>query len=101
MTIAGAAPRGLLAEKGYVGDRFRESQLVLGILTDHPPRSNRKAPEHPDYRRYRDRNRIQRMFGNLKQQRRIANRYDKTILSLESFLNFAATLCLKSYANTA
>jgi hypothetical protein len=20
-----------------------------------PPRSNRKAPEHPDYRRYRDR----------------------------------------------
>jgi hypothetical protein len=29
-----------------------------GILPIIPPRSNRKAPEHPDYRRYRDRNRI-------------------------------------------
>ena len=37
-----------------------------------PPRSNREVPEHPDYRRYRDRNRIERMFAKLKQQRRIA-----------------------------
>ncbi|GMM62589.1 hypothetical protein NUTIK01_33660 [Novosphingobium sp. IK01] len=43
-------------------------------------------PEHPDYRRYRDRNRVERMFGKLKQQRRIATRYDKTILSFESWL---------------
>jgi transposase len=41
------------------------------------------VPEHPDYRRYRDRNRVERMFGKLKQQRRIASRYDKTILSFE------------------
>jgi IS4 transposase len=55
------------------------------------------VPEHPDYRRYRDRNRVERMFGKLKQQRRIATRYDKTILSFESFLNLAATrLWLKS-----
>ena len=30
------------------------------------------------------------MFGKLKQQRRIATHYDKTILSFESFLNLAA-----------
>ena len=58
-------------------------------------------PQHPDYRRYKDRNRIERMFGKLKQQRRITTRYDKTILSFESFLNLAAVrLWLKSYVNT-
>ncbi len=58
-------------------------------------------PEHPDYRRYRDRNRVERMFGKLKQQRRIATHYDKTILSFESSLNLAAThLWLKSFVST-
>ena len=40
------------------------------------------------------------MFGKLKQQCRIATRYDKTVLSFESFLNLAAArLCLKSFVN--
>ncbi len=70
MTIPVAAPKALLADKGYDGDRFRESLQVRGILPIIPPRSNRKVLEHPDYRRYRDRNRIERMFGKLKQPRR-------------------------------
>ena len=78
-------PRALLADKGYDGDRFRESLLIRGILPIIPPRSNRKVPEHPDYRRYKDRNRVERLFAKLKQQRRIATRYDKTA---ESFLGF-------------
>lgn len=102
MAIPVATPKGLLADKGYDGDCFRESLLIRGILPIIPPRSNRKMPEHPDYRRYRDRNRIERMFGKLKQQRRIATRYDKTILSFESFLNLAAArLWLKSFVNAA
>lgn len=83
-------PKALLADKGYDGDRLRENLLMRGILPIIPRRSNRKAPVHPDYRRYRDRNRIERMFGKLKQQRRIATRHDKTVLSFESFLNLAA-----------
>lgn len=75
---------------------------IRGILPIIPPRSNRKVPEHPDYRRYRDRNRVERMFAKLKQHRRIATRYDKTVLSFESFVNLAATrLWLKSFVNTA
>jgi transposase len=67
-----------------------------------PPRSNRKVPAHPDYRRNKDRNRIQRMFGKLKQQRRVATRYDKTVLSFESFLKVAvARLWLKVFVNAA
>jgi transposase len=74
--------------------------LMRSILPIIPPRSNRKTPIHPDYRRYKDRNRIERMFGKLKLQRRIATRYDKTALSFESFLNLAAArLWLKSLVN--
>ncbi len=75
---------------------------MRGILPVIPPRSNRKVPEHPNYRRYKDRNRIERMFGILKQQRRIATRYDKTALSFASFLNLAAArLWMKSFVNAA
>ncbi|MFC0500368.1 IS5 family transposase [Asaia krungthepensis] len=102
IAIPAATPRALLADKGYDGDGFRQYLLMRGILPIIPPRSNRKAPEHPDYRRYQDRNRIERMFGKLKQQRRIAIRYDKSILSFESFLNLATVrLWLRSFVNAA
>ena len=102
MEIPVTTPKALLADKGYDGDRFRERLLIRRVLPIIPARSNRKVPEHPDYHRYRDRNRVGRMFGKLKQQRRIVTRYDKTILSFESLLNLAATrLWLKSVVNTA
>ena len=90
MTIPVATPKALLADKGYDGDRFRENLLMRGILPIIPPRSNRKAPVHPDYRRYRDRNRVERMFGKLKQQRRIATRYDKDPANFLAALKFIA-----------
>jgi transposase len=90
LAILVATPEALLADKGYDGDRFRETLLTRGILPIIPPRSNRKVPEHPNDRHYKDRNRVERMFGKLKQQRRIATRFDETILSFESFLNLAA-----------
>ncbi|WP_215747491.1 transposase [Gluconobacter sp. P1C6_b] len=53
-----------------------------------------------DWRRYRDRNRIERMFNHLKQMRRSATRYDKTALSFMSFLNIAAArLWINSFVN--
>ncbi len=63
--------------------------LIRGIPPITPPRPNRKVPEHPNLRRYRDRNRIERMFGKPKEQRRIAARHDKTSMSLESYPNLA------------
>ena len=65
-----------MPDKGDVAHSIDEWPII-------PPRSNRKVPVHPDYRRNKDRNRIQRMFGKLKQQRRVATRYDKTVLSFE------------------
>ena len=102
MAIPVARPKALLADKGYNGDRFRKNLLMRGILPIISPRSNRKVPEHPDYRRYKDRNHVERMFAKLKQQRRIATRYDKTVLPFESSLNLAAARpWLTAFADTA
>ncbi|MCO4090640.1 MAG: transposase [Sphingorhabdus sp.] len=78
MALPLPTPKGLLADKGYDGDRFRENLLMRGILSVIPPRSNRKIPEHPEYRCYNDRSRVERMLAKLKQHRlkqhrRIAN----------------------------
>lgn len=42
-----AAPKALLADKGYVGHRFWESLLSRSILPIIPPRSNRMVPATP------------------------------------------------------
>ena len=102
MAMPVGKPRLLLADKGYDGDVVRQDLLLSGIVPVIPPKANRKNPPPCDFRAYKDRNRIERMFGKLKQQRRIATRYDKTVLSFESFLNLAAArLWLKSFVNTA
>lgn len=66
MAIPVATPKALVADKGHDGDSCCESLLIRGILPIISPRLNRKVPKHPDYRRYRDRNRVERMFGKRK-----------------------------------
>jgi len=83
-------PQAMLADKGYDGDDVRASLLMKGILPVIPPKSNRKQPIACDFKRYKDRNRIERMFNRLKQFRRIATRYDKTAKSYLAFLSLAA-----------
>jgi transposase len=85
-----AKPQAMLADKGYDGDDVRASLLMKGILPIIPPKANRKQPIACDFKRYRDRNQIERMFNRLKQFRRIATRYDKTAKSYLGFLCLAA-----------
>lgn len=80
----------MLADKGYDADHVRESLLLKGILPVIPPRSNRKYPQTYDRKAYKDRNRIERMFNQIKQSRWIASRYDKTKTVFMAFLNIAA-----------
>lgn len=102
MSLPLAKPRMLLADKGYDGDAVRENLLIHGILPVIPPRSNRSQPISWDYQRYRDRNRIERMFNRLKQFRRIATRYDKTAKSFLAFLHLAAVkLWIPTFVNRA
>lgn len=102
MALPVAKPRLLLADKGYDGDEVRQDLLLHGILPVIPPRANRTEPAPCDYRRYKDRNRIERMFNRLKQFRRLATRYDKTALSFLGFLHLAAAkLWLPTFVNGA
>ncbi|WP_246725652.1 IS5 family transposase [Beijerinckia sp. L45] len=73
-------PKAMLADKGYDGDNVRAALLMNSILPVIPLKANRKEPAACDFRRYKDRNHIERMFNKLKQFRRIATRYDKTPL---------------------
>jgi transposase len=98
--LPGTKPKMMLADKGYDGDEVRTALLMKGILPVIPPKANRKEQIACDFRAYKDRNRIERMFNRLKQARRIATRYDKTAISFLGFLNIAASrLWLKHYVN--
>ena len=67
----------LLGDRGYDADWFRETLQDKGIRACIPGRKNRKTPVKYDKRRYKRRNRIEIMFGRLKDWRRVATRYDR------------------------
>lgn len=95
-------PKLFLADKGYDSDAIREELLIHGILPVVPPKANRKDPPSCDFKAYKDRNRIERMFNRLKQFRRIATRFDKTKLSFAAFLAIAAVrMWLPSFVSQA
>ena len=61
----------LLADKGYDADWFREALANRKIAACIPSKSNRKAPIPHDAVLYKQRHRIENMFGRLKDWRRI------------------------------
>ena len=71
--------RWLLGDRGYDADWLREALKDKGIRACIPGRKARKKPVKYDKRRYRRRNRIEIMFGRLKDWRRVATRYDREI----------------------
>jgi len=67
----------LLADRGYDADWFRSSLLDKGITPCIPPKRNRTHPAEYDKVLYKQRHKIEIMFGRLKDWRRIAMRYDR------------------------
>ena len=58
----------------------------------HTSRKSRSLPVKYDKRRYKRRNRIEIMFGRLKDWRRVATRYDRCPTVFFSALTLAATV---------
>ena len=56
----------MLPDRCYESDWFREALASLGIAPCIPVRKNRKQPIQYDTERYKQRNRIERMVGRLK-----------------------------------
>ena len=67
----------LLGDRGYDADWFREALKDKGIRPCIPGRKQRTTAVKYDKRRYKRRNRIEIMFGRLKDWRRVATRYDR------------------------
>ena len=82
----------LLADRGYDADWFREALINKGTKPCIPGRKSRKKTIKYDKRRYKRRNRIERMFGKLKDWRRVSTRYDRCPNVFMSAIALAATV---------
>jgi transposase len=66
-----------LADLGYDADWFRDALKEKGITPCIPGRKSRNKTVIYDKSRYKRRNRIEIMFGRLKDWRRVATRHDR------------------------
>ncbi len=70
-------PEAFLADKGFDADALVATLDERGTKPVIPPKANRKVQRETDFALYRERNLVERFFGNLKQYRALATRYDK------------------------
>lgn len=88
----------LLADRSYDADWFREALKDKAMLKDKgikpcaPGRKSRGKSIKHDKRRYKRRNRIEIIFGRLKDWRRVATRYDRCPQVFLSAVALAATV---------
>ena len=66
----------LLGDKGYDADWLRKALADRGMAACIPSKTNRKRPIPHDRALYRQRHKIENMFGRLKDWRRVHTRYD-------------------------
>ena len=81
----------LLGDRGYDAYWFREALQDKGIRPCIPGRKSRSKAVRYDKRRYKRRNRIEIMFGRLKDWR-VATRYDRCPKVFLSAIALAATV---------
>ena len=80
----------LLADRGYDADWFREALEGKGIKPCIPSKKNRKIEITYDKTLYKQRHKVENMFGKLKDWRRVATRYDRCAHTFFSAICIAA-----------
>jgi transposase len=87
-----ALPRAkaMLGDKGYDAGWFRNALAERGIAACIPSKTNRKVTIDYDQKLYRQRHKIENMFGRLKDWRRIHTRYDRCAHTFFSAICIAA-----------
>ena len=78
----------LIADRGYDADWFRTALQKKGVTPCIPPRKNRKKKPRYSKTLYKQRHKIEIMFGRIKDWRRIAMRYDRCAHT------FCSAICL-------
>jgi transposase len=84
----------VVADKAYDSNDLINSVKEKGVVPVIPSRTCRKESRGYDNHIYKDRNLIERFFNKLKQFRRIATRYEKTIVSFIAMVKLGASLIL-------
>ena len=80
----------VVGDKGFDGDRLREACLERDVNPNIPIKANRPQDRWAwGGDGYRERNRVERLFGKAKQFRRIATRYDKLKATYLGLLHLA------------
>ena len=82
----------LIGDKGYDSDELRNALATKGIKACIPPRKGRKTKHTYCKNLYRQRHKIEGMFGKLKDWRRIATRYDRCAHTFFSAICLAAAV---------
>ncbi len=85
----------LIADRGHDADWFREALKDKGIRACIPGRTSRGKTIRSDKRRCKRRNRIEIMFGRLKDWRRIATRYDRCPIAFLSAIALDAAVIFR------
>ena len=85
-------PDKVLADTAYDSDATRAHCAEHGIEAVIPSHPSRLKPAEMDEETCRDRHKIERFFGRLKQYRRLATRYEKTVVSFFAFWHVATAL---------
>jgi IS5 family transposase len=84
----------VVEDTGYDSDDHRRELRANNNVPVIPGRKNRKVPIDYDKKLYALRRRIEMFFGRIKENRRLAVRYEKTDLC---FLGFIACAIVKSF----
>jgi transposase len=84
--------RHLIADRGYDADWFGRALAERGTTACIPPKRNRKVAIPHNAALYRQRHKVEIMFGRLKDWRRIHTRYDRCAHTFMSAIFIAATL---------
>ena len=81
----------LIADRGYDADWFRAALKKKGVTPCIPPRKSRRKKPRYSKLLYKQRHKIEIMFGRIKDWRRIAMRYDRCAHTFFSAICLAAT----------
>lgn len=82
----------VLGDAAYDGDETRKAVKKLKAKACIKPSKNRKTKKRYDKTRYKNRNQVERFFNRIKQCRRVATRYEKTIENFAGFVWLAALI---------
>ena len=80
----------VIGDKGYDSNALRGQIEDAGLESVIPFRKCRKIRHEIDRERYKERNVVERFIGKLKENRRVATRYDKKATHFAGFVILAA-----------